>query len=48
MVLHVMLLGFEFEVLEPGGLTEAIRTARDRLTRALDRTDGSGAEPGNL
>jgi predicted DNA-binding transcriptional regulator YafY len=38
MVIHVMLMGFEFEVLEPDGLTEAIRTGRDRLSRALERT----------
>lgn len=38
MVIHVMLMGFEFEVLEPDGFTEAIRTARDRLSRALERT----------
>ncbi|CCK31179.1 DeoR family transcriptional regulator [Streptomyces davaonensis JCM 4913] len=37
MVIHVMLLGFEFEVLEPVELTDAIRTARDRLSRALER-----------
>ncbi|MEV0222556.1 YafY family protein [Streptomyces sp. NPDC050704] len=42
MVIHVMLLGVEFEVLEPDGLIEAIRTARDRLSRSLDR-NGSGA-----
>ncbi|MFF4016676.1 helix-turn-helix transcriptional regulator [Streptomyces sp. NPDC001843] len=35
MVVHVMMLGFDFEVLEPAELTEAIRTARDRLSRAL-------------
>ncbi|MGP4088455.1 helix-turn-helix transcriptional regulator [Streptomyces sp. KR55] len=43
MVIHVMLMGFEFEVLEPDGLTEAIRTARDRLSRALER--GSAPAP---
>jgi predicted DNA-binding transcriptional regulator YafY len=37
MVVHVMMTGFEFEVLEPEELTEAIRTARDRLARALGR-----------
>ncbi|GGT18268.1 hypothetical protein GCM10010254_43650 [Streptomyces chromofuscus] len=37
MVLHVMLLGLEFEVLEPAELTEAITVARDRLSRALRR-----------
>ncbi|MBD0838106.1 helix-turn-helix transcriptional regulator [Streptomyces sp. TRM68416] len=38
MVIHVMLMGFEFEVLEPAELTETIRTARDRLSRALARS----------
>ncbi|MFJ1607681.1 helix-turn-helix transcriptional regulator [Streptomyces sp. NPDC088253] len=38
MVIHVMLMGFEFEVLEPAELTDAIRTARDRLSRALERS----------
>ncbi|GAB2787416.1 YafY family protein [Streptomyces chlorus] len=42
LVVHVMLLGFEFEVLEPAGLTDAITTARDRLSRALTRAGGSG------
>ena len=37
MVIHVMLMGFEFEILEPAEFTEAVRTARDRLTRALER-----------
>ena len=55
MVIHVMLTGFEFEVLEPAELTEAIRTARDRLSRALLREtppatprtrDGAGRTPG--
>lgn len=44
MVVHVMMTGFEFEVLEPAGLTERIRTARDRLSRALDRERGPGAD----
>ncbi|QNE78208.1 WYL domain-containing protein [Streptomyces finlayi] len=35
LVIHVMLIGLDFEVVEPPELTEAIRTARDRLTRAL-------------
>ncbi|WP_327136791.1 YafY family transcriptional regulator [Streptomyces sp. NBC_01340] len=55
MVIHVMLTGFEFEVLEPAGLTEAIRTSRDRLSRALERSperaartgDGAGRTPGS-
>ncbi|GAA1314610.1 hypothetical protein GCM10009647_041660 [Streptomyces sanglieri] len=36
MVVHVMLLGFDFEVVEPPELKDAIKVARDRLTRALD------------
>jgi predicted DNA-binding transcriptional regulator YafY len=54
MVIHVMMLGLEFEVLEPSGLTEAIRTARDRLARSLARAgesaprtpDGADRTPG--
>ncbi|MFF3348748.1 helix-turn-helix transcriptional regulator [Streptomyces sp. NPDC002779] len=50
MVIHVMLLGFEFEVLEPVELTDAIRTARDRLSRALERVprtwEGADRTPG--
>ncbi|MFD3381085.1 MULTISPECIES: helix-turn-helix transcriptional regulator [unclassified Streptomyces] len=43
MVIHVMLMGVEFEVLEPVELVEAIRTARDRLTRALERASSEKA-----
>ncbi|MCW7942967.1 DeoR family transcriptional regulator [Streptomyces hygroscopicus] len=39
MVIHVMMTGFEFEVLEPAELTDVIRTARDRLSRAVERTE---------
>ncbi|MEZ7004727.1 helix-turn-helix transcriptional regulator [Streptomyces sp. AD55] len=48
MVLHLMMLGVEFEVLEPPGLTDAIRSARDRLARSLARsgTAAAGAETG--
>ncbi|WP_079085491.1 helix-turn-helix transcriptional regulator [Streptomyces dysideae] len=54
MVLHVMMTGFEFEVLEPAEFTESIRTARDLLSRALERDparsprtpDGAGRTPG--
>ncbi|MER5213378.1 YafY family protein [Streptomyces sp. NPDC002838] len=54
MVVHVMMLGFEFEVLEPAELTEAVRTARDRLARSLARAeeprprteDGADRTPG--
>ncbi|MBD0419708.1 YafY family transcriptional regulator [Streptomyces sp. TRM S81-3] len=43
MVVHVMMLGFEFEVLEPAELIGEIRTARDRLTRALARAGETAA-----
>ncbi|SBT92910.1 Predicted DNA-binding transcriptional regulator YafY, contains an HTH and WYL domains [Streptomyces sp. DI166] len=46
MVIHVMLLGFEFEVLEPVELTDAIRTARDRLSRALERSPRTWGDAG--
>ncbi|MCX4909926.1 YafY family protein [Streptomyces sp. NBC_00878] len=47
MVIHVMLMGIEFEVLEPVELVEAIRTARDRLTRTLERASpGARRTPG--
>ncbi|MDN0195897.1 YafY family protein [Streptomyces sp. S.PNR 29] len=41
MVIHVMMMGFAFEVLEPDGLTEVIRRARDLLDDALARAEGS-------
>ncbi|MEV7566853.1 helix-turn-helix transcriptional regulator [Streptomyces tanashiensis] len=43
MVFHVLFMGFDFEVVEPPELVEAVRTLRDRLSRALDRTDGGPA-----
>ncbi|WP_436844167.1 helix-turn-helix transcriptional regulator [Streptomyces subrutilus] len=36
MVIHVMLLGCEFEVVEPPELTDRIRAARDLLGRAVE------------
>ncbi|MER6101477.1 YafY family protein [Streptomyces sp. NPDC001832] len=36
LVIHVMLLGIDFEVVEPPELKDAITAARDRLSRALD------------
>ncbi|MDQ0953600.1 putative DNA-binding transcriptional regulator YafY [Streptomyces phaeochromogenes] len=42
MVIHVMLMGVEFEVLQPVELVEAIRTARDRMTRTLERASQEG------
>ncbi|MEV7727875.1 YafY family protein [Streptomyces sp. NPDC087917] len=43
LVIHVMLLGCEFEVVEPPELTERIRAARDRLSRALEAVPQEGA-----
>ncbi|MFE0173880.1 helix-turn-helix transcriptional regulator [Streptomyces sp. NPDC059002] len=37
MVFHVMFMGMEFEVVEPAELGDRIRSARDLLSRALDR-----------
>jgi predicted DNA-binding transcriptional regulator YafY len=46
MAIHVMMTGVDFEVVEPEGLTETIRTLRDRLSAALDRTGGAASAPG--
>ncbi|MGW4758896.1 helix-turn-helix transcriptional regulator [Streptomyces chartreusis] len=54
MVIHIMLMGFEFEVLEPVELVETIRTAQGRLARSLARAgepparaaDGADRTPG--
>lgn len=35
MVVHLVLLGFDFEVREPAGLNDAVKTVRDRLSRSL-------------
>ncbi|MEV8536946.1 YafY family protein [Streptomyces sp. NPDC051211] len=43
LVIHVLLMGFEFEVLEPPELAERVRAARDLLTRAVHRS----ADPGS-
>lgn len=47
LVVHAVLLGFDFEVREPPALTDAIREVRDRLTRALppDPAPPSGTAP---
>ncbi|MFF4982125.1 helix-turn-helix transcriptional regulator [Streptomyces sp. NPDC001046] len=45
MVIHVVMLGFDFEVLEPAGLVDAISRTRDRLDRALARAGQSPPEP---
>ncbi|MFF2851855.1 helix-turn-helix transcriptional regulator [Streptomyces sp. NPDC058001] len=43
MVIHVVMLGFAFEVLEPAELNDTVRRTRDLLSRALERHgDGSG------
>ncbi|MER6129571.1 YafY family protein [Streptomyces sp. NPDC001795] len=47
MVIHVMMTGLEFEVLEPVELTEAIRSARDRLDAALARAEGPDRRTGD-
>ncbi|EGE45382.1 WYL domain-containing protein [Streptomyces sp. SID4928] len=36
LAIHVLMMGIDFEVIEPPGLIEVMREARDRLTRALD------------
>ncbi|WP_023589417.1 helix-turn-helix transcriptional regulator [Streptomyces thermolilacinus] len=38
LVVHLMLLGLEFEVVEPGELVGHLSSVRDRLNRALDRS----------
>ncbi|RII18880.1 Bifunctional ligase/repressor BirA [Streptomyces sp. YIM 130001] len=42
MVIHLALMGFEFEILEPAALADHVRATRDRLTRALDRSPEPG------
>lgn len=46
MVIHVMVMGFEFEVLEPPELVDAIRVSRDRLSRAMTRSRRAGRGSG--
>ncbi|MFJ7046248.1 helix-turn-helix transcriptional regulator [Streptomyces sp. NPDC101112] len=46
MAIHVMMTGIAFEVVEPPALTETIRTLRDRLTAALDRSADAESAPG--
>ncbi|MBW8738720.1 MAG: YafY family transcriptional regulator [Streptomyces turgidiscabies] len=46
MVIHVMVMGFEFEVLEPPELVDAIRISRDRLSRAMTRSQRTGRGSG--
>ncbi|WP_327307491.1 YafY family protein [Streptomyces sp. NBC_01298] len=42
LVIHVMLIGCEFEVVEPAELTDRIRAARDRLGRSLEPREAAG------
>ncbi|WP_093801544.1 YafY family protein [Streptomyces sp. Wb2n-11] len=45
LVIHIMLMGFDFEVVEPPELTERIRSARDLLARALGPDAPAGRRP---
>ncbi|MEU6094549.1 YafY family protein [Streptomyces sp. NPDC047079] len=47
MVVHVLMMGLDFEVLEPVELTDALRRARDRLDAALARAAGPGRRTGD-
>ncbi|MFC9272779.1 helix-turn-helix transcriptional regulator [Streptomyces zhihengii] len=40
LVIHVMLLGVDFEIVEPAELTDLVAAARDRLSRALAAGEG--------
>ncbi|MFE4311936.1 helix-turn-helix transcriptional regulator [Streptomyces sp. NPDC056891] len=44
MVIHVSLIGFEFEVLDPPELVDRVRALRDLLSRSLDRSASVPAE----
>ncbi|MFG3383374.1 helix-turn-helix transcriptional regulator [Streptomyces sp. NPDC047999] len=46
LVVHVLLLGVDFEVVEPAGLTGHLRSLRDRLSRALAAGQGGGGRTG--
>ncbi|WP_128981827.1 helix-turn-helix transcriptional regulator [Streptomyces roseicoloratus] len=43
MVVHVSMIGFEFEVLDPPELVDRVRALRDLLSRGLDRSAGAPA-----
>ncbi|MGW7433886.1 helix-turn-helix transcriptional regulator [Streptomyces sp. NPDC054861] len=43
LLMHVALMGLEFEVIDPPGLDERMRTIRDRIDRALGRAPGGRA-----
>jgi predicted DNA-binding transcriptional regulator YafY len=47
MVIHIMMTGFPFEVIEPAALTEEIRRIRDRLDAALARAATPARTPGD-
>jgi hypothetical protein len=49
LVIHVMLMGVDFEVVEPPELTDRVREARDRLSRALasEADRGAGTDDGD-
>lgn len=42
LVIHIMLIGCEFEVVEPVELTDRIRAARDLLSRSLEPREAAG------
>ncbi|MEU9991322.1 YafY family protein [Streptomyces sp. NPDC048045] len=44
MVIHIMMMGVPFEVLEPAELSEVIKAVRDRLDAALARAAGPAAD----
>ncbi|GAA2808549.1 helix-turn-helix transcriptional regulator [Streptomyces showdoensis] len=44
MVVHVSMMGLEFEVVDPPELAERVRALRDLLSRALDRPGGAPGE----
>ncbi|MEV5444922.1 YafY family protein [Streptomyces sp. NPDC052644] len=46
LVMHVLLLGLEFEVVEPVELVGHLSSVRDRLNRALDRSAARPGPPG--
>ncbi|MFJ7156826.1 helix-turn-helix transcriptional regulator [Streptomyces sp. NPDC101118] len=46
LVIHVLMMGFEFEVVEPPELAGRIRAARDLLGRAAERSREGSPEPG--
>jgi predicted DNA-binding transcriptional regulator YafY len=48
LVVHLMMTGFDFEVLEPARLTEVMRAVHDRLGRSLARSAASAPGTGNM